>query len=100
MCEAIAYRAGVMKMAVRHLAANIKSRYSTYLVEGRKELFFSSLSTALVISDKIETWNQEETPFSSQIVPRGLSFAEVPYTAIHKAPHAYSDQANPLMGIQ
>ena len=61
MCEAIAYRAGVMKMAVRHLAANIKSRYSTYLVEGRKELF----STALVISNKIETRNQEEIPFSS-----------------------------------
>ena len=32
-----------------------------------------------------------ETPFFSRIVPRGLSVAEVPYTALHNAAHLHSD---------
>ena len=46
--------------------------------------------------DEIETPNRKEIPFSSQIVPRGLSVAERPWTVLHNASHLYSDQADPL----
>ena len=38
--------------------------------------------------DEIETLNREEIPFSSQIVPRGLSVADYEW---HNATHLYSD---------
>ena len=37
--------------------------------------------------DEIESRNWEEIPFSSRIVPKGLSAAEGPYTALHNAAH-------------
>ena len=37
-----------------------------------------------------------EIPFFLRIVPRGLSIAEGPTTALHNAAHLYSDQATPL----
>ena len=48
--------------------------------------------------DEIEIRNREEIPFSSLIVPRGLSFAEGPYTALHNVAHLYRNQANALGG--
>ena len=46
--------------------------------------------------DEIETRNREEIPYSSRIVPMGISVADGPKTALHKAEHLYGDQANPL----
>ena len=46
--------------------------------------------------DEIETRNREEIPYSSRIVPRGLSVADGPEAILHNAAHLYSDQANPL----
>ena len=47
-----------------------------------------------------ETWKREEIPYSSRIVPRGLSVAGGPQTALHNATHLYSDQANLLEWMQ
>ena len=49
---------------------------------------------------EIETRNREEVPFSFEIVPRGLSVEEEPYTALYNATHLYSDQADHRIGIQ
>ena len=46
---------------------------------------------------KIYPWNQEEIPFPSLVVTRGLLVAEVPQTALHDATHLHSNQANPLV---
>ena len=46
--------------------------------------------------DEIETCNREEIPYSSRIVPRGLSVAEEPKTVLKNTVHLYSDQANRL----
>ena len=46
---------------------------------------------------KIETRNWEKIPFSSRIVPMGLTVADEPKTGFHNAAHLYSDQANPLV---
>ena len=62
-------------------------------IPGRKESGFTSLSTA---RDEIETQNRVGIPYSSRIVPRGLSVAEGPETVPHNAAHLYSHQANLL----
>ena len=48
----------------------------------------------------LETWKREEIPYSSRIVPWGLSVAGGPQTALHNATHLYSDQANLLEWLQ
>ena len=37
--------------------------------------------------DEIETRNRKEIPYSSRLVPRGLSVAERPQTVFHNAAH-------------
>ena len=57
-------------------------------------------SYSQVISQRLETRKQEEILFSLRIVPSGLQVAEAPTTSLHNATHLYSNQANPLMGVQ
>ena len=63
----------IYKTYISMISKHLLSHYRKYK-EGRKELGFTSLSTAYrSYRDEIETRNREEIPYSSQIVPRGLS---------------------------
>ena len=48
-----------------------------YVKEGRN-LVLRRFQQLRSYHDEIETWNREEIPYSSRIVPRGLSVAERP----------------------
>ena len=65
------------------------------LVGGRKEGmgFYVAFNNSGHSATR-QTRNREVSPFSSRIVPRGLSVAEGPWTALNNARHLYSDQAN------
>ena len=66
----------------------------------RRNGFLRCLQQLGSYGDEIVTRNGEEIPFSSRIVSRGLSGAEGPQIAPHNTAQLYSNQANPLMGIQ
>ena len=73
----------------------------TYLREGAgKGLVVYIAINVMSYYDEIETQNQKENFFALQIVPWGLSVAEVPLTALHNSAQLYSNQANTLVGIQ